>query len=134
LTALGDQPSLPRETREHREHMAETISREGQRHSWKFGGDALLTHIYNFFPSTFGGEYIFDPIKVDPFTFQPMIGGLELTPLHAYAHAVPHYYFQRLGTAVSHPNSNDYASFAQDTMRVTGHLSATTCKLSARNI
>jgi outer membrane receptor protein involved in Fe transport len=54
-----------------------------------------------------------------------MIGGLELTPLRAYSHAVPHYYFQRLGTAASHPDSNDYAAFAQDTMRVTGHLSAT---------
>jgi len=116
---------LPRETREHREHVAETISREGTRHSWKFGGDALLTHIYNFFPSTFGGEYIFDPIKVNPFTFQPMIGGLELTPLRAYAHQMPHYYVQSLGTAESHPDSNDYAAFVQDTMRVTGHLGIT---------
>src|SRR5437667_123022 len=111
-----------RETREHREHVAETISREGSRHSWKFGGDALLTHIYNFFPSTFGGEYIFDPIKVDPFTFQPMIGGLELTPLRAYAHQMPHYYVQSLGTAVSHPDSNEYSAFAQDTIRATNHF------------
>ena len=57
----------------------------------------MLTKIYNFFPSTFGGEYIFDPIKVDPFTFQPLIGGIQLTPLRAYAHQVPHYYIQRLG-------------------------------------
>ena len=88
---------LPRETREHRAHFAETLSHEGQRHSWKFGGDALLTTIYNFFPSTFGGEFIFYPINVDPFTFQPLLGGLELTPLRAYAHQVPHYYFQRFG-------------------------------------
>ncbi len=114
---------LPRETREHRQHAAETISREGSRHSWKFGGDALLTHIYNFFPSTFGGEYIFDPIKVDPFTFQPMIGGLELTPLRSYAHQLPHYYVQSLGTAVSHPDSNEYSAFAQDTIRATTHFS-----------
>jgi hypothetical protein len=38
---------------------------------------------------------------------------------------MPHYYFQRLGTAVSHPDSNDYAAFAQDTMRVRGHLGVT---------
>jgi hypothetical protein len=125
IDGIGRSTILPRETREHREHVAETVSREGSRHSWKFGGDALRTHIYNFFPSTFGGEYIFDPIKVDPFTFQPMIGGLELTPLRAYAHAVPHYYFQRIGTAVSHPDSNDYAAFAQDTMRLTEHLAVT---------
>ena len=105
--------------------MAETISREGARHSWKFGGDALLTQIYNFFPSTFGGEYIFDPIKVDPFTFQAMIGGRELTPLRAYAHEVPHYYVQRLGNAVSHPDTDEYAAFAQDTMHLNDHLAIT---------
>jgi hypothetical protein len=123
IDGFGRSTILPRETREHREHAAETISREGSRHSWKFGGDALLTHIYNFFPSTFGGEYIFDPIKVDPFTFQPMIGGLELTPLRAYAHQMPHYYVQSLGTAVSHPDSNEYSAFAQDTIRATNHFS-----------
>ena len=125
LDGLGRSAILPRESREHREHVADTISREGAKHSWKFGGDALLTQIYNFFPSTFGGEYIFDPIKVDPFTFQPMIGGLELTPLRAYAHQVPHYYIQRLGTAASHPGTNEYAAFAQDTMHLNDHFSFT---------
>jgi len=122
LDGMGGSTILPRETREHRVHLAETVSHEGSRHSWKFGGDALLTTIYNYFPGTFGGEYIFDPIKVDPFTFAPMIGGLELTPLRAYAHQVPHYYLQRLGSAISHPNTNDYAAFAQDTIRVTDHF------------
>ena len=122
LDGFGRSTILPRETREHRGHFAETVSREGQRHSWKFGGDALLTHIYNYFPSTFGGEYIFDPIKVDPFTFKPLIGGLELTPLRAYAHQVPHYYVQHFGPAVSHPDTNEYAAFVQDTIRVTDHL------------
>ena len=125
LEGFGRSTILPRETRERRAHFAETISRESQRHSWKFGGDALLTQIYNFFPSTFGGEYIFDPIKVDPFTFQQLNGGLELTPLRAYAHQVPHYYIQRLGSAVSHPNSNEFAAFAQDTVRVNEHLGLT---------
>ncbi len=122
LDGMGRSTILPRETREHRAHIAETISREGSRHSWKFGGDALLTQIYDFFPSTFGGEYIFDPIRVDPFTFQPMIGGLELTPLRAYAHQVPHYYFQSFGPAVSHPDTNEYAGFAQDMIRLTDHF------------
>jgi len=122
---FGRSTILPRETREHRAHFAETVSREGQRHSWKFGGDALLTQIYNFFPSTFGGEYIFDPIKVAPFTFQPLIGGLALTPLRAYAHQVPHYYIQRVGSTVSHPSTNEFAAFAQDTMRANEHLGVT---------
>jgi outer membrane receptor protein involved in Fe transport len=125
IDGFGRSTILPRETREHRGHLAETISREGQRHSWKFGGDALLTKIHNFFPSTFGGEYIFSTIKVDPFTFEPLLGGMELTPLRAYAHEVPHYYFQRFGPALSHPNTNEYAVFAQDTMRLTDHFGLT---------
>lgn len=125
LDGMGRSDLLPRETREHRLHGAETISHEGGRHSWKFGGDALLTTIYDFFPSNFGGEYIFDPIKVNPFTFQPQEGGLELTPLRAYAHDVPHYYVQSLGSAVSHPDTNEYAAFAQDTIHVTDHFGLT---------
>jgi hypothetical protein len=125
LDGMGRSNILPRETREHRTHVAETISREGKRHAWKFGGDALLTKIYNFFPSNFGGEFIFDPIKVDPFTFQPLEGGLTLTPLRAFAHQVPHYYVQSLGSAVSHPDTNEYAAFAQDTIHVTDHLGLT---------
>lgn len=125
LDGFGRSTILPRQTREHRAHVAETISYEGARHSFKLGGDALLTYIYNFFPSTFGGEYIFDPIKVDPFTYEPQIGGLQLTPLRAYAHQVPHYYLQRFGSAVSHPDTNEYAAFAQDTMRLTDHLGLT---------
>src|SRR5262249_14107225 len=122
IDGFGRSTILPRETREHREHVAETISREGPHHSWKFGGDAILTQIYNFFPGNFAGEFIFDPIKVDPFTFQPMIGGLELTPLRAYAHQLPHYYVQNLGSAVSHPNTNEYAAFVQDMIRVNDHF------------
>lgn len=119
---FGRSSLLPRQTREHRLHVTETISIESRRNSWKLGGDALLTWIYDFFPSQFGGEYIFDPIKVDPFTFAPMEGGLELTPLRAYAHQVPKYYIQNFGTAASHPDTNEYAGFLQDTIRVSDHL------------
>lgn len=122
MDGFGRSSILPRQTREHRLHLAETLSLEGGRNSWKFGADALLTSIYNFFPSLSGGEYIFDPIKVNQFTFAPQIGGLELTPLRAYAHAVPHYYIQNFGSAVTHPDSNEYAAFIQDTIRVTNHL------------
>src|SRR6185437_3453096 len=106
----------------HRLHLAETLSLEGERNSWKFGGDVLMTWIYNFFPSLSGGEYIFDPIKVNPFTFEIQEGGLELTPLRAYAHQVPHYYLQSFGPAVTHPDTNEYAGFLQDTIRVSARL------------
>ncbi len=122
VDGFGRSSILPRQTREHRLHITETLSLEGKRNSWKLGGDGLLTWIYNFFPSLYGGEYIFDPIKVDPFTFEPLLGGMELTPLRAYAHDVPKYYIQNFGTPVSHPDSNDYAAFAQDTIRLSNHL------------
>jgi hypothetical protein len=48
--------------------------------------------------------------------------GLKLTPLRAYAHQVPRYYIQNFGSAVSHPDTNEYAAFVQDTIRVTGRL------------
>jgi hypothetical protein len=122
LDGLGRSNLLPRQTREHRLHLAETLSLEGSRNSWKFGGDGLLTWIYDFFPNQQSGEYLFYPIKVDPFTFQPVEAGLELTPLRAYAHEIPHYYLQNFGTATSHPDTNEYAAFAQDTIRVTDHF------------
>ncbi|HYN16320.1 MAG TPA: TonB-dependent receptor [Terriglobales bacterium] len=122
---FGRSSILPRTTREHRLHLAETASLEGRRHQWKFGGDVLKTWIYNFFPSLFGGEYYFDTIKVNPFTFVPQIGGLPLTPLRAYAHDVPRYYIQNFGHAESHPDTTEYAWFVQDTIRVTGHFALT---------
>ncbi|MGH9499462.1 MAG: TonB-dependent receptor [Terriglobales bacterium] len=122
IDGFGRSSILPRQTREHRLHVTETISLEGRRNSWKLGGDALITWIYNFFPSLSGGEYIFDPIKVDPFTYQPMEAGLELSPLRAYAHSVPKYYIQNFGNMSSHPDTNEYAAFLQDTIRVTNHL------------
>jgi hypothetical protein len=122
LDGIGRSDLLPRQTREHRLHLAETLSLDTSRHSWKFGGDGLLTWLYDFFPSQQSGEYLFYPLKVDPYTFEPMESGLELTPLRAYAHEVPHYYLQNFGSAASHPNTNEYAAFAQDTVRVTNHL------------
>jgi len=119
---IGRSSILPRDTREHRLHLAETLSFDQGRKAWKFGGDALFTWIYNFFPSMFGGEYYYDTIAVDPWTFDPMRYGLKLTPLRAYAHQVPRYYIQNFGTAVSHPDTNEYAAFLQDAVRVTHRL------------
>jgi hypothetical protein len=122
LDGKGRSNLLPRQTHEHRLHVAETLSFEGHRNSWKLGGDSLLTWIYDFFPSQQSGEFLFYPIKVDPLTWEPMEGGLQLTPLRAYAHEIPHYYLQNFGGAASHPDTNEYAAFAQDTVRVTDRL------------
>ncbi|MGB9074032.1 MAG: TonB-dependent receptor [Terriglobales bacterium] len=124
MDGFGQATILPRETREHRLHLAETVSRSGGRHEWKFGGDAMFTWDFNYFPSIYGGEYFYDNIHVDPWTFVPMHGGMEITPLRAWAHDVPRYYVQNFGSPVSHPDSNDYAAFVQDTIRLTPHLAA----------
>ena len=122
LDGVGRSNLLPRQDREHRLHVAETLSLEGSRHTWKLGGDALITSVYDFFPSQQSGEYPFYPIKVNPFTFAPQQAGMELTPLRAFAHQVPHYCLQNFGSASSHPDTNEYAAFAQDTVRLTNRL------------
>ena len=130
IDGIGRSDLLPRATREHRAQLAETLSFDTSRHSFKFGGDSLRTWVYDFFPSQQSGEYLFYPINVDPDTFDPCApscplrksASVTLTPLRAYAHAVPHYYLQNFGSAISHPDSNDYAAFAQDTIRITDHL------------
>ncbi len=144
MTDLGQSSSLPRATREHRLHLAETLSLNHGRNQWKFGADTMRTWDYDFFPSMYGGEYYFDDIYVDPLTFAPEPANgnnLRLTSLRAYAHTImpgwdwdagswtgpsvnlPRYYMQNFGNPVSHPDSNDYAGFAQDTARLTPHLS-----------
>lgn len=125
IEAFGRSSILPRQTREHRLHLAETLSLDAGRHSFKFGGDVMLTWIDNYFPQFFGSEYIFDDIRVNPFTFQPQTFGLRITPLRAYAHDVPRFYIQNFGTAVSRPDTREYALFAQDSIRVTNHLALT---------
>ncbi len=119
---FGRSTILPRQTNEYRLHLTETLSREDGRHSFKFGGDGLFTWIDNYFPSLSGGEYIFNDIKLNPWTFEPMLAGMATTPLRAYAHGVPRYYIQNFGAYTTHPNSNEYAAFAQDTIRVTDRL------------
>lgn len=125
IDAFGRSAIMPRETNHHRVQIADTITIEGANHSWKFGGDVTLTRIRNFFPLMFGGQYIFDTVKVNQWTFEPQTYGMTLTPLRAYAHGVPRYYIQNFGSAVSHPDSNEFSLFAQDTVRMTGHLAIT---------
>jgi len=125
ISGFGRSSILPRDTNERRLHLAETVQVERKRHSLKFGGDALLSWTRNYFPQLFGGEYIFDDIRVNPFTFAPQRYGLAITPLRAYAHQVPRYYMQNFGNAVSHPDTNEFALFVQDTVRLTNRFALT---------
>ena len=119
---MGRSSMLPRQTREHKLHAAETFSYQTPRVQWKFGGDLLQAWIYDYFPAMFGGEYYFDNVKVNPFTFAPMRYGEPLTPLRAFAHDVPRYYMQDFGTATSNPNSRTYDAFLQTSWRITRDL------------
>jgi hypothetical protein len=83
VDGFGRSTILPRMTREHRLHGAETLTYVNGRNTWKLGADALVTWDYNFFPSMFGGEYDFDTIRVNPWTFAPMTYAEHLTPLRA---------------------------------------------------
>ncbi|HEX6879752.1 MAG TPA: TonB-dependent receptor, partial [Terriglobales bacterium] len=60
--------------------------------------------------------------RVDPFTFTPRTYGMRISALRAYAHNVPKYYIQNFGTAASHPDTTEYAFFAQDSIRVFSRL------------
>ena len=122
LDGAGRSSILPRQTREHKLHLSETMNLEGRRQSWKFGGDVAQAWIYNFFPSLFGGEYIFDNTSVNPFTFAPQTYGMKINPLRAYAHNVPRYYIQNFGSATSHPDTTEYAVFAQDSVRLNSRV------------
>ena len=122
IDGFGRSSILPRQTREHRLHLVETLSLEGRRHDLKLGGDLLKSWIYNFFPSLFGGQYIFDDVRVDPWSFEPQVYGMKITPLRAYAHATPRYYLQNFGVATSHPDTTEWAAYAQDTIRFGDHF------------
>lgn len=122
IDGFGRASILPRQTREHRLHLTETLTLDSRRHDLKFGGDLLKSWIYSFFPSLFGGQYIFDDIRVNPFTFDPQVYGMKITPLRAYAHNTPRYYIQNFGRASSNPDTTEWAAFAQDTVRFGDHL------------
>ena len=125
ISGFGRSSILPRSAIEDRVQVAETVNYQGSRQSIKFGGDVHLTTTRNYFPGQAGGFYIFDSIKVNPFTFKPQLAGLALTPLRAYAHMVPRFYLQDFGSAESHPDTNEFAIFFQDTVRLSQRVALT---------
>lgn len=122
MAGFGGPSTLPRDTSENKLSLAETVSYDTGRNHWKFGADLMQAWVYNYYPYLFNGEYYFDDVKVDPWTYAPMEYGEPLSPLRAYAHGVARYYMQDFGSAVTHPNSRNYAAFAQDTIHLTRSL------------
>lgn len=125
LYGFGRSLILPSQTNENKAHISDSLTISRHHHDFKFGGDVMLSRLYNYFPLEFGGEYMFYPIRVNPFTFAPETYGLSLTTLRAYAHMVPKYYFQNFGTSETNPNGNEYSAFAEDSMRLFHRLNLT---------
>jgi len=57
---------LPRQTNEHKLHVADTVNFNPGRMNWKFGGDFLQAWIYNYYPSGFGGAFYFYNVEGNP--------------------------------------------------------------------
>jgi hypothetical protein len=122
VEGFGGSTTLPRNTNEQKLHVAETMSYDAGRVHWKFGGDFMQAWVYDYDPYLFDGEYCFDNVRVNPFTYAPEEYGEPLSPLRAYAHGVARYYMQDFGDAVSHPDSRNYATFVQTAIRATQKL------------
>lgn len=115
--SIGRNSFSPRETTIHRQEYGETVSYVLGRHSFKFGADALVDKILNFFPGNFSGSYTF--ASLDAFgrslsgQLVPTTGGT--TFLEAFPGA---------GTtgATTHPDMLQQAYFVQDDYRVSKTL------------
>jgi hypothetical protein len=125
ISGFGRSSILPRSAIEDRLQFGETANYQGARHALKIGADIHLTTTTNYFPGQAGGFFIFDNVKVNPLSFKPQSTSFVISPLRAYAHNVPRFYSQDFGPAESQPNTNEFALFLQDTMRIGERLSIT---------
>ncbi|HYY42758.1 MAG TPA: TonB-dependent receptor, partial [Pyrinomonadaceae bacterium] len=101
---LGRNNFSPRETTIRRGQLIDNVSYAHGAQNFKFGVDANLDQIFNFFPGFFSGQYSFNSYA-------------------DFAANRPSTFTQRFGLpgtqgATTHPNSTDLAFFAQDDWRV----------------
>ena len=66
VDGIGRSGMLPRQTNEHKLHVADTVNFNPGRMNWKFGGDFLQAWIYNYYPSGFGGAFYFYNVEGNP--------------------------------------------------------------------
>ncbi len=112
--ALGRNNFSPRETTVKRVQFIDNISYVSGRSSYKFGGDFNFDRVFNFFPGLFSGSYTFGRSGTTS-GYQNFLNNTPTGYLQNFAGA---------GTSggTTHPNSSDYAAFAQDDLRVTPKL------------
>ena len=105
---IGRNNFSPRETTIKRAQFIDNISFATGRHSFKTGFDLNIDHIFNFFPGTFNGIYVFPTYAAfannTPSTFSQNFAGANTTG------------------ATTHPDSKDFAVFFQDDFRATPKL------------
>ena len=108
---VGRNSFSPRETTIHRQQYGDTVSYVLGRHSFKFGADALVDKILNFFPGNFSGAYTFNTL--DDFG-NSLLGQPVKTAGNSFLEAFP-----GTGTtgATTHPDKLQQAYFVQDDYR-----------------
>lgn len=128
---IGRNNFSPRETTIKRAQFIDNLSYVRGRSTFKFGVDFNFDRIFNFFPGLFSGSYTFRNATISGGGFPT---ATYTTGYTAYAAnfdttAAPSAFsysqaFPGAGTTgpTTHPNSSDYAAFAQDDWRVTPKL------------
>jgi len=113
---VGRNSFSPRETTIHRQEYGDTASYILGRHSFKFGADALVDKILNFFPGNFSGSYTF--ATLDDFG-RSLLGQPVTAAGNSFLEAFP-----GTGTtgATTHPDKLQQAYFVQDDYRVSNSL------------
>ena len=105
---FGKNNFSPRYTNGYTYQPITTLSYLVGRHSLKFGTDLNFERIENYFPGFFAGGYTFPSYDAflagQPSGYQQGFSGTSTT------------------APISHPNSNEYAFFAQDSWRVSDRL------------
>jgi outer membrane receptor protein involved in Fe transport len=108
VLSIGRNSFSPRYTNAKTFQWIESLSHNRGRHSFKFGADLNFQRIANFFPGNFSGSYTFnsyaDFAANRPFSFTQAFAGPGTTG------------------ALTEPNVNEYAFYAQDSWRITEKL------------
>lgn len=108
MMAIGRNNFSPRYTNAKRYQTIQALSMNRGRHSMKFGGDLNFERIDNFFPGNFSGSYTFtslaDWFNKRPATFTQGFAG------------------PGTAGALTRPNINEMALFAQDSWRLNDRL------------
>ena len=103
IDGFGRSTILPRETREHRLHLTETISLEGQSQLVEIRRRCPASPGSTISSPRFRRRIIFDPIKVNPFTFQPTEAACNSRRCAPMPTKFRKYYIQNFGSHGVHP-------------------------------